>query len=221
MIKVAICPSGGHASSLVCEMTQSLKRPDTVMGAWDNRWDICDMPQSEMLESWKRRAEVDMDTSITINDNLVNLIHNSKKSIFLNGTCSRISPFLTMNSIRAMCIVRNPINSYVSLCTRQHLKDANEYFGGADTEECARWYIIRWNNIVYDFLESENPIVRFEYWSRDIRKLDVGVFKRAEQYVQPRTASTDKPISKKIEEMVVEGTREIHEEVQKFHRSWL
>ena len=213
-IKVAIAPWGGHATSLVRRLMDAHMRPDVVLGA---SGDICHMPKPTMQKAWKLRTGTDLDMSITLNDNLVNFIHKSEKPILLSGGVSKFSPFLTINSIGAMCIVRNPVYAYCSMYSRRHPEKA-EAFGGIDTEKLAIWYTTRWNNIVYDFLESGNPIVRFERWTEDIKHQDVGQFRKLINAVDHRRASTNKPISKEVENIVFERTQELHKEVNKFHR---
>jgi hypothetical protein len=213
-IKVAIAPWGGNATSLVRRLMNAYMRPDVVLGA---SGDICHMPKSTMRKAWKHRTGTDLDMTITLNDNLVRFVHNSKRPILFSGGVSKFSPFLTINSIRAMCIVRKPVYAYCSMYSRRHPEKA-EAFGGIDTEKLALWYTERWNNIVYDFLESGNPIIRFEHWTDDMRRQDVGPFKKLINAIDHKRASTVKPISKEVENLVFERTRELCKEVNKFHK---
>jgi len=213
-IKVAIAPWGGHATSLVRRLMNAHMRPDTVIGS---AGDICYMPKATMQKRWKQRTGTDLDMTINLNDNLVRFVHNSKKPILFSGGVSKFTPFLTINSIKAMCIVRNPVYAYCSMYSRRHPEQA-ERFGGVDTEKLAIWYTTRWNNVVFDFLESGNPIVRFEQWTNDIKLQDVGPFRKLINVVDHRKASTNKPISKEVEEVVIERTKELYREVNKFHK---
>jgi len=213
-IKVVIAPWGGHATSHIRRFMDAYMRPDVVLGA---NGDICHMPKPTMQKAWKHRTGTDLDMSITLNDNLVRFIHNSKKPILLSGGVSKFSPFLTINSVKAMCIVRNPVYAYCSMYSRRHPEKA-EPFGGIDTKELAIWYTTRWNNIVYDFLESGNPIIRFEHWTDDMKRQDVGQFRKLINSIDHRRASTKKPISKEIEDLVIKRTRELYGEINKFHK---
>jgi hypothetical protein len=198
-IKVVIAPWGGHATSLVRRRMDAHMRPDTVLGSGG---DICDMPKPTMKKRWKQRTGTDLDMTINLNDNLVRFVHNSKKPILFSGGVSKFSPFLTVNSIRAMCIVRNPVYAYCSMYSRRHPEQA-ELLGGIDTKKLAIWYTTRWN---------------FEQWTNDIKLQDVGPFRKLINVIDHRKASTNKPISKEVENVVIERTKELYREVNKFHK---
>jgi hypothetical protein len=86
----------------------------------------------------------------------------------LCGRCSESKAFLTDNKIKALCIVRHPLHSFVSYASHQHAEHFKR-FGGFNTEAAVEFYAKTWNKIISDFVGSRHcSIVRFEYMPEEI-----------------------------------------------------
>jgi len=171
-IMIIISPHGGHGTSyLGGALDRSLiLRPDTVF-----KFPILEdtYPLKENEKEWYKRTGVKLDFKKTIINNLYSLIKNpNKKHILFCGNCSINYKFLTKGNIKAYCIVRNPVDAYVSFYSHQHPEKAKS-FGGFQTKVAIRHWARRWNPIITDFLESRNKIIRFEFFAIDAKNTEL------------------------------------------------
>ena len=160
--RVIISPFGGHGTVFILGRFSSLlRRPDVAFGL---DCDCTQYPVRADRMQWLRRSGQQLDYSLTIEENIVNLIMQRKT--FLSGCCSAIKPFLTRNNVRATCIVRHPLHAYVSFMNNRHPNHAMR-FGGFNTGGAVQWWSARWKNIIDDFISSGNAILRYEYLQED------------------------------------------------------
>jgi hypothetical protein len=73
---------------------------------------------------------------------------------------------LTRNAIKAICLIRHPVDAYYSFFHNQHPEIA-EIFGGFESIGAIAFWGSMWNNIVKDFHTSNNPVWRYESLRKD------------------------------------------------------
>ena len=156
-ITVISTPHGGHGSVFISKRINLCVRPDTVFG---EEIDIEARPTPDKNEAYYKRCGVYLRNDWTIEKNLVQL-WDCGRVVLLSGRHSVRLPFLTRNKLKAICILRNPINSYVSYTKRQHPEHVRR-FGGYNTKEAVNWWCDLWNHIVSDYVTSGSPIYFFE-----------------------------------------------------------
>jgi len=170
---VMISPYGGHGTvHLINRLANTSPRqlvyvrPDTLF-KWDV--DFSKPPSPGYRKGWQGRALCALSTEDSIWKNLLDLIEHGDRPLVLSGNCSDKERFLSAHDIKALCLIRHPLNAYVSFLSRQHPEHA-ERFGGFQSTDCVRWYAERWNNIVTDFYECERKrVVRFEHAKEDVK----------------------------------------------------
>ncbi len=153
---------------------------------------------------WKERTGLLPQQGKTVSQLIIDLIHNSPHRILLFGKCSLMEPWITNKGVRALCMVRHPLYAYQSLLLRRHPQWARKG-GGATTAQCGQWYIDLYNKVIHDFLESGNPIVRYEHLVEDTKKHG---YNKLSSLIQP-TWSPRSQLSKPlpdVEEVLREGS---------------
>lgn len=179
-MRLIITPMGGCGSVFMGSiLPMSVKRPDVVLCKGypkivDLRLDIDRYPEKlteQMIAHWSQRAGADLDRRATIGENLMEVFLSRKacrcnRWALLSGVCSTVHPFLTRNKLKAVCLVRHPLHSYVSFFKHRHPNHAVR-FGGFDTIGAISYWAELWNKIVEDFLSSGNKISRYEFWPED------------------------------------------------------
>ena len=165
---IFIFAEGGSGSVFFSRQVNVAVRPDTVFGFEP---DLKSFPAPAVANAFKKRSGVDLDVTLTIEENLVRMLEIREKEIkkhtMLCGRCSQTGKFLTDNKIEATCIVRHPLHSFVSFFSQRHPEHV-QHLGGFNTESATRWYAALWSAIVSDFIESGNIIYRFEYMPDEI-----------------------------------------------------
>lgn len=157
LIRVITVPHGGHGTVFMSKRINLCVRPDTVFG---ENIDIESYPTPDKDILYYKRCGQHLRLDWTIEKNLVELF-SCGRVVLLSGRHSIKLPFLTRNKLKALCIVRNPINAYVSYTKRQHPEHVRR-FGGYQTKEAINWWCDLWNHIVSDFVTSGNNIYWFE-----------------------------------------------------------
>ncbi len=166
---------GGHGSVyFVSALRPTLRsihvRPDTV---FDTDKCLDDLPDEASVPEFKEKTGFTLDTSKTINDNMMSYLGYLEEvdALVLLSRMSRLGKFFTRNGLTApICLVRHPLHAYVSFIGHRHPK-AGEQFGGLEADATIRWYADQWNSMTSDYLESGCRIVRFEYMQDDVKGL--------------------------------------------------
>lgn len=170
---IVITPEGGHATVWMGGQFANARypmhlRPDTSFG-WELDFDELPLPQHE--KQWKWRSKTELDYDVSINDNILRFLEETKKKTLL---CGRVSGngkgmFLTRFGVEALCVVRHPATAMAIFLGTQHPEHAQRFTGGpVNTVACAEWYGERWKRMIRDFLDSSNMIVRHETMVKDL-----------------------------------------------------
>jgi hypothetical protein len=164
---------------------------------------------------WRERAGIPLLVQETIEHNLLKLLSTTPRWVLLDGTCSSMDRFLSRNQVKAICLVRHPVDAYVSLYGNQHPEFANLH-GGLDSTRAITVWALGWRNIVSDFIESGNPICRYERLLDDCKDKDLLKAIRPRWRSGRRSHSGTLPLSK--ERLLLSETFDRRPEIAELYR---
>jgi len=122
-----------------------------------------------------------LDLKKSIDHNMVEYIKliqaQDKIKTVLTGKLSILGPFFTYNNIKnVLGIIRHPLHNIAAAWIRRYPNMPERYFGPQGTlysEEAIALYSKWWCRVVQDLLDSGNPILRYEYVTQEMEKLDL------------------------------------------------
>jgi len=160
--RVLVTPGSGHGTAAIYHAVGGVHAPDAphIFG-WN--YDSRDLPGRDAIPHFKvASGGFDLNLTETIAENLMRVVREKdRKWVLLRGFASFQSPFLTENGLKALGLVRNPVDAAVALLLERHPEIISGFHGGS-AEAAFRWYGKLWHNVVFDLFESGSDVVWYE-----------------------------------------------------------